>query len=137
MECLVFFRTNNQLGAAQTTLVDYFPLSKESPDPQMSVEPFPFQLPRAIEGWNEDATPGWRPGQVYSVYNTQDVLGSIPDQYAGVLCRAARLVGVGDDYLSGVIEKYERRLVRWWDGEKRKSVEIEGEKDELDSDASS
>ncbi|KAF7977443.1 hypothetical protein HWV62_3609 [Athelia sp. TMB] len=118
---------------AQTTLVDYFPLSKESPDLQMSVEPFPFPLPRVLKEWNEDATPGWRPGQVYTVYNTQDILGSIPDQYAGILCRAARLVGVADDYLNGVIEKYERRLMRWWDGEKRKSEEIKGHEEELEA----
>lgn len=117
-----------QPQAVRNILDDYFPLGNRAPDSMpASVRQAPFPPLFANEASNEDATPVPRPGQVYTIYNSQDVLGSIPDQYEVILSRAARHIGVGDDYLSGVTEKYERRLVRWWESEKRKCVEIEGE----------
>ncbi|OBZ70088.1 hypothetical protein A0H81_09999 [Grifola frondosa] len=60
------------------------------------------------------------PGQCYVIYNTLDLLGSLPEEYELVISRAARWAGVDDDYVCGVVERFERRLVRWWDGVRRK-----------------
>jgi RNA polymerase I-specific transcription initiation factor RRN7 len=66
-------------------------------------------------------------GESYTIYNARDVLGTLPEEYELVISRAARWVGVPGEYLSGVIEKFERRVVHWWDGEKRRLKEEEGE----------
>lgn len=54
-----------------------------------------------------------KPGEEYRIWNARDVLGTLPSEYELVLGRAARWVGVGCEYLGGVVEKYERRIVRW------------------------
>lgn len=41
------------------------------------------------------------------------------EEYALVIGRAGRWAGVPVEYLGGVVETYERRLVRWWDRERR------------------
>lgn len=68
---------------------------------------------------NEDAT-GLLPGQAYAVYNTQDVLGALPGQYETVIARAAQWSGVNENYVASVVERFERRLIRWWDQLKRR-----------------
>lgn len=59
-------------------------------------------------------------GESYTIFNARDVFGTLPEEYELVISRAARWAGVPGEYLSGVIEKFERRVVRWWDGEKRR-----------------
>ncbi|KAA1466439.1 hypothetical protein DENSPDRAFT_768843 [Dentipellis sp. KUC8613] len=66
----------------------------------------------------DDAT-NEEPGAVYTIYNSRDVLGTVSEEYEMVVGRAARVTGVGDEYMGGVVEKYERRLTRWWDGVRR------------------
>lgn len=55
----------------------------------------------------------WLPGEYYTVYNPRDGIGYLPKRYQVVVNRAARWVGVPEGYLSRVIEKYERRVIRW------------------------
>lgn len=76
-----------------------------------------------------------RPGQSYRIYNTQDILGSLPDQHELIVQRVARWAGVEDDYVYGVVEKFERRLSRWWDRIRRqeKAGDLDG-LEALDSD---
>ncbi|RDX55592.1 hypothetical protein OH76DRAFT_1338779 [Lentinus brumalis] len=64
-----------------------------------------------------------RPGEQYTIYNTQDILGSLPEDMDLVVARAARWAGVDDAYLCGVVERFERRVVRWWDTAKRRERE--------------
>jgi len=61
------------------------------------------------------------PGEGYRIYNSRDMLGSVPEDYAVIIRRGARWVGVEDEYLAGVLEKYERRVGRWWEVQKRRS----------------
>ncbi|KII95103.1 hypothetical protein PLICRDRAFT_202168 [Plicaturopsis crispa FD-325 SS-3] len=63
------------------------------------------------------------PGEAYIIYNSRDVSGTLPEEYERVLSRGARCVGVSNEYLAGVVQKYEHRVLRWWKGEKRKSRE--------------
>ncbi|KAI0774250.1 hypothetical protein C8Q74DRAFT_820588 [Fomes fomentarius] len=58
-------------------------------------------------------------GEQYTIYNTQDILGSLPDNLNLVISRAANWAGVDEVYLSGVVERFERRVVRWWDNRRK------------------
>jgi len=62
-----------------------------------------------------------RPGERYRIYNSRDLFGTLPGDYEVVMERGSRWVGVSVDFLGGVVETYERRLVRWWELEKRAS----------------
>lgn len=74
-----------------------------------------------VEGHEEgEKNEGRKAGEGYTVYNTQDVLGTVPEDYALVVGRAAQWTGVDAEYIYGVVERYERRLVRWWDGMRRR-----------------
>ncbi|KAG7096862.1 hypothetical protein E1B28_004270 [Marasmius oreades] len=55
-----------------------------------------------------------RPGQSYVIYHARDSLGMMSEEMEIVTTRGARWVGVSEDLLCGVVERYERRLVRWW-----------------------
>ncbi|PCH41046.1 hypothetical protein WOLCODRAFT_118149 [Wolfiporia cocos MD-104 SS10] len=55
-----------------------------------------------------------RPGDSISIYNNLDVLGDLPEQYELVVRRAAHWAGVDEDYVSGVVERYERRIMSLW-----------------------
>lgn len=51
------------------------------------------------------------PGKLYTIYSTSDVLGSLPADYETVVRRAALWAGVDEDYICGVVERFERRFV--------------------------
>jgi RNA polymerase I-specific transcription initiation factor RRN7 len=60
------------------------------------------------------------PGESFTIFNARDIFGILPNEYVLVVGRAGRWAGVSDEYLSGVVENYERRVVRWWEGDKRR-----------------
>ena len=62
-----------------------------------------------------------RPGEHYPVFNARDVLGTLPQPLGLVVARGARWVGVPEAHVGGVVEKYERRFVRWWQTDRRRS----------------
>ncbi len=68
----------------------------------------------------DDSADALRPGQKYPVYNTQDILGTVPEDLELVVARAASWAGVDEDYILGVVERFERRVLRWWENVKRK-----------------
>ncbi len=61
-----------------------------------------------------------QPGEEYTIYNTQDILGSLPTDLELVISRAAKWAGVEDNYVCGAVERFERRVLRWWDRQQRK-----------------
>ena len=62
----------------------------------------------------EDATPtAPRLGESYKIYHAQDILGSVSDEYELILERAARWCGVDDEIIYAVVERFERRFLRW------------------------
>lgn len=79
------------------------------------------------EDSNEDAL---LPGELYTLYNPRDAIGYLPENYETVVNRAAMWVAVPEAYLSGVVEKYERRVMRWWDVERRRQQEALKEEEE-------
>ncbi|KAI5893499.1 uncharacterized protein SCHCODRAFT_01140856 [Schizophyllum commune H4-8] len=64
---------------------------------------------------------GNRPGEHYPVFSARDVLGTLPQPLGLVVARGARWVGVPEAHVGGVVEKYERRFVRWWQTDRRRS----------------
>ena len=61
-----------------------------------------------------------RPGEQYTIYHTRDILGSLPTDLELVVSRAAKWAGVDDDYVAAVVERLERRVLKWWDRQQRK-----------------
>lgn len=70
-------------------------------------------LPATEMGRNKRGKAGLKPGEEYRIWNARDVLGTLPAEYSLVLGRGAGWVGVSCEYLGAVVEKYERRIVRW------------------------
>jgi hypothetical protein len=53
------------------------------------------------------------PGESHKIYYAHDILGSVSEEYALVVERAARWCGVGDEVIYTVVERFERRFLRW------------------------
>ncbi|KAL1743761.1 hypothetical protein HDZ31DRAFT_40258 [Schizophyllum fasciatum] len=62
-----------------------------------------------------------RPGERYPVFNARDVLGTLLEPLGTIVARGARWVGVPEAHVGGVVEKYERRFVRWQTERRRSS----------------
>lgn len=60
------------------------------------------------------------PGQAYPIYDSLDSLGELPQDLEAVIARAAIWTGVDQDYVIGVVERFEHRLVRWGKRERKK-----------------
>ncbi|TFY64273.1 hypothetical protein EVG20_g5993 [Dentipellis fragilis] len=107
-------------GTELRVIAEYFPLgsrASESSSPTDGESTAGVRRENALKAAQpaEDATDE-EPGAAYTIYNSGDVLGTVSEEYETVVGRAARATGVGDEYMGGVVEKYERRLARWWDG---------------------
>jgi len=64
-----------------------------------------------------------RPGESHKIYHSRDILGSVSKEYALVVERAAHWCGVGDEVIYAVVERFERRFLRW----KKKRDKLEKE----------
>ena len=53
------------------------------------------------------------PGQGYSIYRSRDSLGTVPEEYQMVISHGAKWIGVDEEMLLRVSERYERRLWNW------------------------
>jgi hypothetical protein len=70
------------------------------------------------EGWRECAAlPGrgsedckLRTGEGYSIYAGRDVLGTLCEEMEIVCGRVCRWIGVKEEYVYGVVERFERRV---------------------------
>ena len=54
------------------------------------------------------------PGEMYTIYDAKDVLGNLSEDLKMIIEKSARWVGIDCDVMCGVVERYERRLMRWW-----------------------
>lgn len=54
-----------------------------------------------------------RPGESYKIYRAHDILGSVSEEYALIVERAARWCGIEDEMVYAVVERFERRLLCW------------------------
>ncbi|KAG9018840.1 hypothetical protein FRB90_009127 [Tulasnella sp. 427] len=53
------------------------------------------------------------PAAQYTVYNSHDILGSLPYDYEVILEVASKWVGVGKEDVAALVDTYERRLLKW------------------------
>lgn len=65
------------------------------------------------------------PGQKQLIFSRHDILGTLPPEFQLVADRAAQWVGVETDDLCAVVERMERRALRWW-GKERKRGHLDG-----------
>ncbi|KAJ7590937.1 hypothetical protein C8J56DRAFT_1163014 [Mycena floridula] len=75
------------------------------------------QQPRQLAGnfeQSSDEADLLRTGGSISIYNSRDVLGTLPEEMEKVLAFGAKWTGTEPEFLSGVVEAYEKRLTRWW-----------------------
>ena len=77
------------------------------------------------------ATAALRPGESYKIYYARDILGSVSEEYALVVERAARWCGIEDETIYAVVERFERRFLRW----KKKKDELGKDLVESESEA--
>lgn len=54
------------------------------------------------------------PGEMYTIYDAKDVLGNLSGDLKMIVERSARWTGIDCDFICRVVERYERRLMRWW-----------------------
>lgn len=114
-----------QRGESDQQILDnYFPLSTGSGGARMDVVA-PHSIVEGLSATkiNVGETNVLRPGESYTVNHSRDVLGNLPEDQALIITRSAKWVGVSDDYLSGVVERFERRLWRWYHKERRREKE--------------
>lgn len=108
------------LVCPDTNLMDkYFPLTGAAIQPRPGdTADIDHRRASAILPVDADKTLA-SPGAQYAIYHAHDVFGTLPDAFQTVLERGSRIVGVEATFICGVVENFERRLVRWW---KRKGV---------------
>ncbi|OSD04228.1 hypothetical protein PYCCODRAFT_1387083 [Trametes coccinea BRFM310] len=112
----------DQMSTRNVT-TDHFPLGEGRTSPlEMFDESFGEDpTPPAMSANAVDDRPDvLGPGQDYHIYNTQDILGTVPDDLEAVVSRAAQWAGMDQDYVLGVVERFERRVLRWLESLKRK-----------------
>ncbi|KAJ3882909.1 hypothetical protein F5051DRAFT_318721 [Lentinula edodes] len=49
------------------------------------------------------------PGEEYTIFHSRDIFGSVPEEYEMLVRRGSNLVGIPEDYIDSLVEKYERR----------------------------
>ena len=106
---------------ARNATTDYFPLPEAAPaassaSPHDERPHFTFTTANTVN--SEEGI--LKPGEEYPIYNTQDILGVLPHDLELVVSTTARWAGVEPTYVSGVVERFERRIARWWDLLRRK-----------------
>jgi RNA polymerase I-specific transcription initiation factor RRN7 len=121
-------------GVEHPILTEYFPGQQMTAD---STEEAETRVRTGLRGRKEAGSveePVLGPGQEYPIYSSRDVLGCLPDRFEKVLSGGSRWLGVENNLVCGVLEKYERRLMRWMDQERRRSRAMEQEEESLSED---
>ena len=63
-------------------------------------------------GGRIDDSEGLLAGEEYKIWSARDVDGALPEELERVVNRAAAVAGVRVEYMVGVVETFERRLVK-------------------------
>jgi len=127
-------KPENGQGTAHSLLEDYFPVARRNSDGEGITTPFIY--PKHRSSAHKGDADAMRPGESYTIYSALDIFGSLPEEHELPVNRAARWVGVADEYLCRVIEKFERRVVRWWDTEKKRRKDRSKEEEEEEEEES-
>ncbi|KAF5390653.1 hypothetical protein D9757_002715 [Collybiopsis confluens] len=65
--------------------------------------------PGALKGQFEQPNNERRPGEKYTIFHSRDLFGTVPEEYEKLVKRGSDLIGVPEDYINGLVEKFERR----------------------------
>ncbi|KIJ70044.1 hypothetical protein HYDPIDRAFT_79247 [Hydnomerulius pinastri MD-312] len=106
-------------------LDNYFPLANGIAE----VTPTALMADLKVQGLsstkvNDDNLGVIEPGESYTIYHSRDTLGNLSPELDLLVQRSAGWAGVDGDFLCGVVERYERRLVRWWTAERQAQGEM-------------
>ena len=134
--------TRSDATLERNAAIDFFPLDLEKKELQKERRQRPPTAPAIMQATlladEDDDDDSLRPGEKFAIYNTLDSLGTLPQQYDVVIQRAAHWCGVHGDYVAGVVERFERRLLRWWARRTEHGDDAETDEDqEEDGDESS
>jgi len=66
------------------------------------------------------AEEGLAPGEQYAIYKTGEAAGEVPESSEVAIGRAGLVTGTGAELVGRVAETFERRLLSWWQREKRR-----------------
>jgi len=115
---------DEKMAAERNLLDDYFPIAAgAATENNNRHEEVPsYHEVTAMRLNEDDAEKAVLPGESYTIFDARDVLGTQPEEYEIVVRRASGWAGVEEEYMCRVVEKYERRVVRWWEREKRTHV---------------
>jgi len=117
-------------GGERNLLGDHFPIARRNSvhEAAPTIEEAPgYPKCRSNKPHKDDDEKHvMRPGESYTIYNSLDAFGTSAEEYELVVSRAARWVAVTENFLSRVVEKFERRVVRWWNIEKKTTKERGG-----------
>ncbi|THV08460.1 hypothetical protein K435DRAFT_824947 [Dendrothele bispora CBS 962.96] len=93
-------------------LTEYFPVTKSTHvgHDETTTKEYQYWTGRHANGVTDDDMD--RPGAGYKIYASRDVLGSPPEELERVVARACEWGRIRREYIYGLVEKYERRLVR-------------------------
>jgi RNA polymerase I-specific transcription initiation factor RRN7 len=121
-QALVGQQQAGQPGKADDIVRDHFPIEHYARgEATAEVKKSPRTGVRAgklVSGLAEEKAV--RPGENYAIWNSRDVFGTLAKESAAAVGWGAKRVGIGEGYLGEVVEAYERRFVRWWEGERRR-----------------
>jgi RNA polymerase I-specific transcription initiation factor RRN7 len=111
-----------ETSAERKVIEEYFPVKtwQRSEEVQIGWEREATGSKRQTGATAEDGgTRTLSPGEQYAIYNTEDEAGEMPESSEVAIGRAGQVTGVGAEMVSKVTEKFERRLLSWWQKEKR------------------
>lgn len=122
----VTLNARGRTATAHRVIDNYFPLAGGTGNRQQGERP--SLRGRGLSSTKEnDGDMGiLEPGEMYTIYDAKDVLGNLSGDLKMIVERSARWAGVDCDFVCGVVERYERRLVRWWN-DRRHGRKGEGE----------
>ena len=130
-DTLQIWQTINPKWADQRTFEDFFPLKSgrvraSSGKPAIERPQGDQRAPRVGVSM-EEGTDRERhePGEAYRVYRSRDVLGVLPEDMGLVISYGSRWIGVDEETILRVTERYERRLSTWL-GRQTRQEGIEG-----------
>lgn len=124
----VMLNAHGHTQAEHRVVDNYFPLANGTADLTQGEQPCLRGLGLASTKKNDGDIGILEPGEMYTVYDAKDVLGNISGDLKMVVEKSARWAGTDCDFVCGVVERYERRLVRWWN-ERQHGRRGEGEGD--------
>ena len=122
----VMLNAHGYTNTEHRVIDNYFPLANGTADLMQDKRPGLRGCGLPSTGKNDMGMGILEPGEMYTIYDAKDVLGNLSGDLKMIVEKSARWAGVDRDSVCGVVERYERRLARWWN-DRRYGRKGEGE----------